>query len=93
MAALLLYSPAGRGPESIAKLVWTASQGLMLATREGHRPLAEQMSRWLVNTREDTRCTAPMRRVIDHSLEIALARFGGTPPAFEPLQPDDGEAA
>lgn len=93
MAALLLYQPAGQGPGSIAKLVWEASQGLLAATRAGRRDLAERIGVWLANTREDPRCTPAMARIINSALGIALARFGGTAPAFTPFQPDDGEAA
>ena len=93
MGALILYQPGGRGPESIARLVWHASQAMLAATRTGRRDLAEKIGPWLVNTREDPRCTPPMCRVINSALGIALSRFGGIPPVFDPLQPDDGEAA
>ena len=93
MGALIRYQPAGRGPGSIAKLVWEASQGLLAATRAGRRDLAERIGVWLANTREDPRCTPSMARVINSALGIALSRFGGIPPVFDPLQPDDGEAA
>ncbi|MEP9378429.1 hypothetical protein ABLE91_17060 [Aquabacter sp. CN5-332] len=91
MGALIAFSPSGRGPESITKLVWAASQGLLQATREGERDVAEKMGVWLANTREDARCTPALRRTIDRALEIALRRFGGTAPSFSPVQPDDGD--
>jgi len=93
MGALVSYSPAGRGPGSIVRLVWTASLGLLTATRTGQRERAAVLGLWLTNTRADPRCTPHMRRTIDRALQIATGTFGGIPPAFEPLQPDDGAAA
>ncbi|MBB6308945.1 hypothetical protein [Xanthobacter tagetidis] len=91
--ALITYSPSGTGPGAIAKLVWAASQALLQAARDGQREAAEQIGMWLANTRPDPRCTPRVQRTIDRSLEIARARLGGAGPDFQPIQPDDGEAA
>ena len=91
--ALITYSPGGSGAGAIAKVVWAASQALLEAARGGQREAAERIGLWLTNTRDDPRCTARVKRTIDRSMDIARARLGGTAPRFQPIQPDDGEAA
>lgn len=93
MSTIIVYRHVGRGPESIARLAWHASQGLLTATRVGRRDLAEEISVWMINTREDPRCTQALGRILDSALAIAFARFGGAGPGFVPIQSDDGEAA
>lgn len=93
MSTIIAYQPGGKGPGSIARIAWQASQGLLAATRAGRRDLAEKISVWMINTREDPRCTPALGRILDSALAIAFARFGGAGPGFVPIQSDDGEAA
>lgn len=86
MATLITYFPTS-GPESIARLVWGASQEMLQAARAGDRHSAANIGQWLVNTREDPRCRPALAKTITHSLEIALQHCDGiavsstTPPA------------
>lgn len=93
MSTLLLYQPGGQTSGSIARLVWSGSQALLQSVRLGRRDLAIAPATFLVSTREDPRCTPTLGRTIDRALEIAMTNFGGVTPTFEPLQPNDGEAA
>lgn len=93
MAMLLALPPRSPALDTSAIIVWSASTALLAAVRAGDRRQAEEMGTLLVNTREDRRCTPARARVIDSTMEIALRAFGGTAPAFQPAQPDDGEVA
>ncbi len=77
----------------LADLAWHASHDLIEAARAGNRQAATLPAMWLSNTREHPNCSPALARMAGHALEIGLASFGGTVPAFSPLQPDDGEAA
>lgn len=105
MGALITFSPGGPGPGSIAKLVWATSQGLLEAAAQGHRDAARRLGIWLLNTRDDPRCTPAVARTIDRAIEAAQRRLSpadAAPPAaaviqmpgrFHFLHPDGGAAA
>lgn len=93
MAHLLALHPRGSQPERLARLVWTASTQLLEAARAGRREAAARMGWWLTATRAEADCPQALRRTIDRSLAVAQRHLGGTLPDFQPIQPDDGEAA
>lgn len=93
MADIINFNPAGAGTGSIVKLVWSASQGLLEAARAGQRETAARLGIWLANTASDPRCTPRLAHFIDSRLATARQRLGGAGTTFEPIQPDDGEAA
>lgn len=92
MADIITF-PARGGTESMAALVWATSRSLLEAARLGRRDAAMRLGIWLTNTARHKDCTEPLARVIDGTLKAARDILGGTAPAFEPIQPDDGEVA
>lgn len=92
MSTLAVLHPP-QGLALVTRLVWQSCQALREAIRAGDRCRAIGIGQWLASTRDAADCPAPLRRVISDALEDALATFGGSGPALEPLQSDDGEVA
>lgn len=90
--AALLSPPADTPLPHLIDLAWHASFDLLEAIRAGDLHAAVIPAAWLAATREHPRATPALKRMAGHTLEISLKAFGGTAPAFDPVQPSDGEA-
>lgn len=92
MSTLAIFHPP-QGLALVTRLVWQSCQAMREAIRAGDRCRAIGIGQWLANTRDAPDCPDPLRRTIAGAMEDALATFGGSGPALEPLQSDDGEVA